>query len=191
MPFKFEPIGICDFCRQPIKINWYTKRRTPRLHCCIVCRQTSNTLKGMEKRLEKVKARIAAGTWVNPSSGFTPEQRRRYAKLGSVAAGAKFKEEVAAGQWRNPALSTEARRKLSRPRTIKNKILHSAISKLTLGLKVADLTPQEAESHRVYRRNKSRALRASWTPEELDKQRAKWRVYANKYYHKRQASKET
>jgi hypothetical protein len=58
---------------------------------------------------------------------------------------------VEAGSWRNPALADQAREKLSRPRRHSG-VLHSAIEKLKQGAKVADLTPEEQEAHRAYRR---------------------------------------
>jgi len=174
---KIKPIGICDNCGQAIKINWYTSKRTPRLYCCRLCRNTSNSRIGAGIRSEKAKARVQAGVWQNPGEEFTPAQRKEYARLGGAASQAKFIEEVKAGQWRNPALSTKARAKLSRPRTIQDKALHSAISKLLRDLKMADLTPQEADKYRAYRPKQARRLRASWTPEDRELHRAKWREY--------------
>jgi hypothetical protein len=60
--------------------------------------------------------------------------------------------EIAEGRWRNPALSLEAREKLSRPRKHgDNPVLHRAIERLRQGAKVADLTPEEREAHRIHR----------------------------------------
>jgi DNA-binding transcriptional regulator YiaG len=61
--------------------------------------------------------------------------------------------EVKENRWRNPALDEKARRKLSRPRKhIDDPVLHSAIEKLGAGVSVPDLTPEEQEAHRAYRR---------------------------------------
>lgn len=147
-----QPLGICDYCLQPINIDWYTSHGQPRQYCCRDCRNTANSRAGAAVRGEQTRERVRDGTWFNPSSVLTPEQLLEAAKLGGAASGAKFREQVNNGVWRNPALSEPARAKLSRPRTINDAVLHSAVSKLTQGLSVSDLTPDEAETYRAYRR---------------------------------------
>jgi len=180
---KKNPIGICDQCDGVIgysKPGWYTSKHQPRRYCCRTCRNTANAIAGVPVRNAKCQERIEAGIWVNPAGELTHDQITANAKLVGAAAGAKFKEQVEAGTWRNPALSDKAKKKLSRPRTIKNKILHSAISKLTQGAKMADLSPEEREAQHKYRKAQRTALRASWAPERREQERAKWRSYKHK-----------
>ena len=195
MAKKAQPLGICDLCRGKIPPNrWYTSQGQPRQHCSRTCRNpagglcsTANSRAGADIRSQKARQRVARGEWNNPAKLNPPssaEQARR-ARLGR-------KREVAEGRWRNLALSKEAREKLSRPRKHgDDSVLHSAIEKLRQGAKVADLTAEEAEAHRAYRRKLRAARRdeinaaarrryheqqAQMSEEARAAQRAKWRA---------------
>lgn len=185
MATKLKPLGICDHCGGEIpKSQWYTTKRKPRLYCSRDCLNTANSRAGTPIRLEKVQARIASGEWQNPAAlnPATPAEQSRRAGLGR-------KREVEAGTWRNPALTDEARIKLSRPRKHSG-ALHSAIEKLGRGVPSAELTDDEREAHREYRRRlrttrrdvinadyraRYRRRQAEMTDEERKAQRAKWR----------------
>jgi ribosomal protein L29 len=156
---KIKPAGICDFCGGEIKLSWRTTKNQLRQYCSIECRNTANAQAGNPARIEKVKQNVKNGKWKNPAAGITHEQIVANAKKGGAAAGAKFKAQVAAGTWVNPALSKSARKKLSRPRTIKDLILHEAISKLSHGMSVNDLPKTYAVRYRAYRRRKGKFLR--------------------------------
>jgi acyl-CoA reductase-like NAD-dependent aldehyde dehydrogenase len=82
---------------------------------------------------------------------------------------------VAAGRWRNPALTDAARAKLSRPRRHTG-ALHNALEKLKRGLRVADLTAEQQDAHRAYRRQQRAELWARMTEEQRARLRAKWRA---------------
>lgn len=185
MAKKQAPLGTCDHCGGDIpRSRWYTSKRKPRLHCSRDCRNTANSRAGAPIRSEKARARVRRGEWQNPAklNPPTPEEQARRASLGR-------KREVVAGTWRNPALTTAARKKLSRPRKHSG-VLHSAIEKLGRGLSVSQLTPEEQEVHRQYRRDLVAARRdevnawyrryyhqrqARMTDEERDAQRGRWR----------------
>ncbi len=66
--------------------------------------------------------------------------------------------EVAEGRWYNPALSDEARQKLSQPRKLSG-VLHQAMEKLNQKVSVTNLTPEEREEYRRYRRELARQKR--------------------------------
>ena len=166
---KTEPIGVCDHCKGEITDTWYT-RRGPRRYCCVDCRNTANSRAGAPTRSAKNRARVAAGVWQNPHKLNPPtgEEQARRARLGRL-------REVAAGTWRNPALADVARVKLSRPRKHTGD-LHRAIEKLKRGLSTADLSPEEQEAHRAYRRRLWAARVATMTQEERDRRRAQYRA---------------
>lgn len=147
MSQKQKPIGICDFCGGSIpQAFWYTTKRKPRRYCCLDCKNTANSRAGSPVRREKALQRVANGTWICPAKvrPLTSAEQSARARKGRL-------REVAAGTWRNPALSAEAREKLSRPR-IHSGVLHSAIEKLDQGLLMTDLTDEEREAYRNYRR---------------------------------------
>jgi hypothetical protein len=98
-------------------------------------------------------ARITRGEWQNPSKLRPPtsQEQAERARKGRLS-------EVATNAWRNPALDPDARSKLSTPRRHTG-ILHSAIEKIKRGSSVADLTFEEAEAHREYRRQLRAARR--------------------------------
>ena len=153
MTEKKRTLGICDHCGEEMP-RWrrYTSKGKPRLYCSRKCRNTANSRAGAKVRSRKIRQRMARGEWVNPVEirPPTPEEQAERARKGR-------KREVAERRWRNPALSDEARRKLSRPRKHFG-ILHQALEKLRYG-SVADLTEEEAEAHRAYRRKLRRARR--------------------------------
>lgn len=199
MVSKSQPLGICDHClgEIPSDVGWYTSKGKPRLHCCRDCRNAANSQAGAAIRSKKAKRRVARGEWQNPHhlNPPTPEEQARRARVGR-------KREVTSGTWRNPAKSLDARRKLSRPRKHgDNLVLHRALEKLKFGT-VADLTEEETEAHRAYRRNLEAARRdeinaqareryrlqqESMTDEDREVQRAKWRA-ANQRRAKRESS---
>lgn len=147
---KTRPLGVCDHCGGPIRRSeWYTSKRKPRRYCCRDCRNTANSRAGAPIRSVKILAHIRAGTWQNPHILHppTPAEQAARARKGRL-------REVRAGRWRNPALTLEARRKLSRPRRHSG-ALHAAIEKLRNG-KMADLTPEERDAYRAYRRDLAR-----------------------------------
>ena len=174
MPSKTQPLGTCDHCLGPIPpdLGPYTSKGRPRLYCSIDCRNTGNSRAGAGIRSEKAKARVKRGEWTNPASITPPDP----ANIGAGVSRAR-RAEVEAGTWRNPALTDEAREKLSRPRKHgDDPILHSAIEKLKQGMKVSDLTDEEAEAHRAYQR----ALRTA--------RREEANAYQRRYYRRRQAA---
>ena len=178
MTKKRLPLGICDHCRAeiPEEIGNYTSKGKPRRYCSRNCQNTANSQAGADIRGQKVKQRMARGEWQNPAklSPPTGKEQARRARLGR-------KREVEAGTWRNPALTDEAREKLSRPRKHgDNPALHSAMEKLRQGYRVNQLTPEEQSAHRTYRREQQANMHASWTPEERERQRKKWREYKRK-----------
>lgn len=153
---KTEPIGICDQCRGEIpQGNWYTTKRKPRLYCCRECLNTANSRNGNEKRTAKRIQAVREGRWKNPHliKPPTAEEQSRRARKGRL-------REVKEGRWRNPALTAEARQKLSRPRKHSG-ALHRAIEKLGQGMSVSQLTEEEAEAHRQYRRELAAQKRAA------------------------------
>lgn len=147
MSDKVRPLGVCDNCGGAIpRERWYTSKRKPRRYCCVDCRNAGNSHAGEATRYAKMLAHIAAGEWKNPVELRPPtsEEQAHRARLGRL-------REVESGTWRNPAKSDEARQKLSRPRKHSG-ALADAIEKLRQGVSVADLTPEEQEAHRAYRR---------------------------------------
>jgi len=182
---KQQALGICDNCLSEIpRDEWYTSKGKPRLYCGIDCRNTGNSRAGAPIRSKKAKQRVARGEWQNPAklNPPTPEEQARRSRLGR-------KREVSAGTWRNPALSDEAKEKLSRPRK-HDPALHAVLEKLKQEQRLADLTPEEKELHRIYRRDLRQARRkevnawyrnwyrqqqASLSDEEREAQRARWR----------------
>lgn len=195
MAEKKKPIGICDHCGKEMpEALHYTTKGMPRLYCSRECRNTANSRAGAHIRSKKGKERVRRGEWKNPHhlNPPSPEEQARRARLGR-------KREVKEGRWRNPAKSPEARRKLSRPRKHSGE-LHSAIEKLGQGSKMEELTEEEQQAYRAYRRqlyaknqDYHRDWRRKWwrkrweemSEEEREKQRAKWRA-AN---HRRQQRK--
>lgn len=176
MPEKQRPVGICDLCGGPIPPGqWYTKRG-PRLHCSLDCRNTANSRAGAPIRADKARQRVERGEWVSPRALMTPEEISR---VNSIAARKGRRREIEEGRWRSPAMAPEARQKLSRPRKHgDNPALHSALEKFKQGLTIADMTPEEQEAHRVYRRQ----LEA--------KRRDKIRAYHHRRYHEQMATEE-
>lgn len=187
MAEKKQPVGICDLCEGSIpRSKWYTSKRKPRLHCSRDCRNTANSRAGSAVRSRKAKKRVAAGAWQNPHhlNPPTSEEQAERARKGR-------KREVQEGSWRNPALTEAAKVKLSRPRRHEdNLVLHGAIERLKQGDKVSDLSDQEQEAYREYRRKlyeENKEAKRAWyrdnyrkrqsemTDEEREAQRAKWR----------------
>jgi len=186
---KRQLLGICDLCGGPIPFaDWYTSKGRPRLYCSVDCRNTANSRAGAPIRSKKTLARIARGEWQNPADLHPPtsDEQAYRARKGR-------RKEVADGRWRNPALSDDAREKLSRPRK-HNGLLHTVIEKLKQGLSVANLSPDEQDAHRAYRKQLRDARRdelnrqareqyklrqEQMTADQRAEQRAKWRK-ANK-----------
>lgn len=195
---KQQELGICDNCLSEIpRDEWYTSKGKPRLYCGRDCRNTGNSRAGAPIRSAKAKRRVARGEWQNPHhlNPPTPTEQSRRARLGR-------RREVKAGTWRNPALNDEAREKLSRPRKHESS-LHAVLEKLKQVGRVADLSPEEKELYRAYRRELVAARRdevnagyrqryqqkqASMSEEEREAQRAKWREQ-NRRRSKARASK--
>lgn len=147
MPDKTAPIGVCDHCGGPIPAaQWYTSKRTARLHCSLECKQTANARAGAPVISRKNRERIASGEWRNPMTIRPPTSAEQAARARKARL-----REVAEGRWRNPALSDAARAKLSRPRKYSGD-LAAAIEKLKAGQSVADLTEIERNAYRGYRR---------------------------------------
>jgi DNA-binding transcriptional regulator YiaG len=98
---------------------------------------------------------VELGEWLTPSPALrddaTAEEIAAWHAAVSRGLSAERVAEVASGTWRNPALDPAAREKLSTPRR-HDGVLASAIEKLGRGIGVADLTPDEREAHRSYRR---------------------------------------
>ncbi len=181
---KQQALGVCDNCLSEIpRDEWYTSKGKPRLYCGRDCRNTGNSRAGAPIRSAKAKRRVARGEWQNPHhlNPPAPAEQSRRASLGR-------RREVKAGTWRNPALSDEAKEKLSRPRK-HDPELHAVLEKLKGG-SVADLTPEEKQIHRAYKRglyqarrdeitawhrNRYRQKQAAMSDEEREAQRAKWR----------------
>ena len=139
----------CELCGEPVDslgLGLYTSKRKRRRFCSRDCRNTANSRTGNEVRTKKLMQRIEAGDWQNPAALNPPNPVNISKGVRRVR-----RQEVAKGRWRNPALTPEARKKLSRPRKHKG-VLHNAIEKLKQGLKMDDLTAEEAESYRTYRR---------------------------------------
>ncbi len=145
MSEKQQPLGICDHCLGPIRPGqWYTSKGKPRQYCCRDCQNTANSRAGAQGRGVKAHQRYLAGLWKNPLAGpLTPAEQADRSRRGRL-------REVAEGRWRNPALSQEARQKLSRPRKHSG-LLADAIDKLNAG-SMADLTEEERQAYREYRR---------------------------------------
>ena len=155
MPEKKAPLGICDLCNEPFPtgVSVYTTKGQPRLYCSHTCRNTANSRAGAPIRSEKTRERIQRGEWRNPAESFTDEELYEYARRGGRVRARQHREALAEGTWQNPANAPGAREKLSRPRRhADDPVLHSAIEKLGAGLRIADLTLEEAEAHRRYRR---------------------------------------
>jgi len=182
---KRQPLGICDLCGGPIPLaDWYTSKGRPRLYCSVECKCTANSRAGAPIRSKKILARIARGEWQNPAELRPPtsDEQAYRARKGR-------RREVADGRWRNPALSADAREKLSRPRK-HNGLLHTVIEKLKQGLSVANLSPDEQDAHRAYRkqlrdarrdelnrqaRERYKLRQEQVTADQRAEQRAKWR----------------
>ena len=170
MPAKEQPIGICDLCLGPIPSESWVTRRGPRRYCSRECRNTANSRAGAELRSRKARQRVARGVWQNPHHLRPPtsEEQAARARTGRL-------REVAAGRWRNPALAEEARRKLSRPRKHAG-ALHRAIERLRAGASVSQLTLEEQEAYRSYRRQLYAQKKAAMSETDRDQQRQKWRA---------------
>ena len=186
MTTKTAPLGICDHCGAELA-EPYTSKGKPRLYCSVQCRNTGNSRAGAEARGQKARERVARGTWQNPRDINPPNPDR-------IAAGVRRarRAEVEAGTWQNPGLTPEAREKNSQPRKHgDNPALVSALRKLKAGVSVAELSPEEAEAHRDYRRELEGARRdeinedarrryqeqqQAMTAEQREGQREKWRA---------------
>jgi DNA-binding XRE family transcriptional regulator len=180
MADKIKPLGVCDLCgeRFPSGVSLYTSKGTPRLFCSLECRNTANSRAGAPIRSRKMHERIQRGEWQNPAESMTEEDRREYARRGGQVRAKQHREALAAGTWQNPANAPGAREKLSRPRRHgDNPLLHSAMKKLDSGLRMADLTLEEAAEYRRYRGR----LR--------DKRRRQWRAYYRRRYRLRMSTK--
>ena len=161
---KKAPLGICDLCGEPFPpgVSWFTTKGTPRLYCSDTCKATANSRAGAPIRSRKARERVRRGEWQNPSpllrADATPEEIETWRRKVAGGVSRARQQEVTEGCWHNPALSEEARRKLSRPRKhTDDPVLHSAMEKLTAGLPMADLTTEEQEAYRAYRRRLRRA----------------------------------
>lgn len=177
MSEKTERLGICDLCKGAIRpAFWYTSKGKPRRYCSRDCRNTANSRAGAAIRATKQKDRVAAGEWQNPHilRPPTPAEQSHRAALGR-------RREVEAGTWRNPALTDEARAKLSKPRKHSG-ALAGAIEKLGAGAKLADLTIEEQDAHRAYRREQQKRRWESMTEDQRNSRREQWR----RSWHKRQ-----
>ena len=159
MTDKIEPLGVCDTCGEtfPETVSPYTSKGVPRLCCSRTCRNALNSRRGAGKRSEQAKARVRLGEWENPSPLVREDVSDEELKscLEAMAAGVSRvrKAEVETGIWRNPALGAVARKKLSRPRVhTDNPLLHRAFERLRQGASVAELSVDEREAHRSYRR---------------------------------------
>lgn len=183
---KVQPIGICDLCLQsiPSHLGNYTSKGAPRLHCSRECRNTANSRAGAPIISQKTRARIERGEWANPAELNPPDPKVvtegiREARL----------REVQEGRWRNPGLTPEAREINSRPHKHSG-ALAEAIERLNAGASTSDLTPEQQEAHRAYRRQLEAARReeinawhrerytrrqANMKEEERKAQQEKWR----------------
>jgi hypothetical protein len=107
---------------------------------------------------------VAAGEWQNPVHirPLTSEQQAERSRNAQL-------RKIAEGTWINPGLSPEAREINSRPHKHSG-ALASAIEKLSQeGVGMAQLTPEEQEAHRAYRRQ----LRAA-RKDEVNAKRREW-----------------
>lgn len=171
---KTAPLGVCDLCGDPISAeDWYTSKGAPRRYCSIDCRNTANSRAGAHIIGAKTRQRIARGEWQNPAVLHPPSA----AAIGAASRITR-RREVAEGRWRNPGLTPEARAINSRPHKHTG-ALASAIERLRHG-HVADLTPEEAEAHRAYRRTQGAAWRAGFTADQRSHWRSRWRAYWRK-----------
>ena len=171
---KTQPVGVCDLCLGVIPPDqWYTSRGTPRLHCCLDCKNTANSRAGAPVRSAKTRLAIGLGQWTNPASIRQPDPEKV-----SIGVSRARKAEVKAGAWRNPALDPAAREKLSKPRRHTGD-LAKAIEKLRHG-KMADLTEAEHAAWLEYRRDLYRQHQAEMTIEQHEQQRERWRKYYRK-----------
>lgn len=185
MPAKTQPLGICDHCLGPIPPGQWRTRRGPRLYCSIDCRNTANSRAGAEERGRKARARVQAGAWQNPAKLHPPDP----ANLSAGARRLRLRE-VAEGRWRNPGLTPEAREINSRPHKHTGH-LAAAIERLKAGDGMADLTHEEADAYRAYRRTlrnarsdaanayqrqRYHARQAILTSEQRQAQRQRWRL---------------
>lgn len=128
-----------------------------------------NSRSGAPVRRQKAIERVASGQWQNPARIRPPtsiEQAER-ARKGRL-------REVAEGRWRNPGLNPQAQEINSRPHKHSG-ALASAIEKLKAGARVADLSQDEQEAHRAYRRSLEREHRARMTEGERERRRAQYR----------------
>lgn len=183
---KIQPIGICDLCLQPIPphLGNYTSKGSPRLHCSRECRNTANSRAGAPIKSQKTLERMQRGEWANPAELNPPDPQ-------AVAEGIRKarRREVQEGRWRNPGLTPEAREINSQPHKHSGP-LAEAIERLNAGASTNDLTPEQQEAHRAYRRQLEAARReeinawhreryarrqASMTEAEREAQREKWR----------------
>lgn len=173
---KQQPLGTCDFCFGAIPAGrWYTSKGKPRLHCSTTCKNAANSQAGSSTRRAKVIERIARGAWQNPAVLRPPtsaEQAER-ARKGRL-------REVREGHWRNPGLTPEAREINSRPH-IHSGPLASAIEKLKQGARVSELTLEEQEAHRAYRRKQQQDRWQAMTPAQKENRRRQWRECARKH----------
>jgi len=181
MSAKIRPLGICDHCGGAIRTGyWYTSKGQPRRYCSLDCRNTANSRAGASIRSQKQLEHVQKGEWQNPHLLNPPtgaEQARR-ARLGR-------RREVLAGCWRNPGLTPEAREINSRPRKHSG-ALASAIEKLKAAKCVADLTPEEQEAHRVYRKQLQKSRWTSMTEAEREQRREQYRQSWRKRHSQKQ-----
>jgi DNA-binding transcriptional regulator YiaG len=195
MSEKTAPLGVCDLCGEdfPSNVPLYTTKGNPRRYCSRECRNTANSRAGASIRSDKAKSRVQRGEWENPSplvrEDATQEEIDAWRERMAAGVSDARQREVEEGTWRNPALDNEARAKLSRPRKHSDDpVLHSALEKLGAGASVSDLTPEERDAHRAYRRqlrqarpDESRAYYRQRYRQEMatesgrGRQREKWR----------------
>lgn len=123
------------------------------MYCSRDCRNTANSQAGAAIRGQQTRERIERGMWVNPASLHAPDPE----KVG-LGVSRRRKREVASGTWRNPGLTPEARAINSRPRKHSG-LLARAMEILRRG-RMADLTSEEADVYREYRRQQRLALQA-------------------------------
>ena len=166
MSEKIEPVGMCDLCKGAIHPDQWHTRRGPRRYCSINCRNTANSRAGNPERTRKLRLAVKVGTWKNPAKLRPPtgEEQAARARLGRL-------REVQAGTWRNPGLTPQARAINSLPHKHAG-ALAAAIEKLDAGQRMANLTPDEADAYRAWRRS----LRAARRDEVNAYHRRRWRI---------------
>lgn len=82
-PFEWP---LCEYCGEDVNqldLGYYTLARTQRRFCSVRCHNIHNGLVSADVAAAKLRERVREGLWTDPHDFTTPEERRRYGRLGA------------------------------------------------------------------------------------------------------------